>query len=146
MEEKNYSPISLEGEVFYRNITSINFSPVKKIKTFKPKVLKGKLYFWRLLGFIPLIPLVAKQDLYKSDYREDMLHRFCSLEDAYRYEFQEYGTFFLKGNDAYLKAVISINSFEKKLNETKYFDDNESALQYLNDLKFRCKEVGNILK
>ena len=143
MEGKNYTPIKLEGEAYYKNITNISFTPVEKRITLNPKVRKGKLYFWRLWGFIPLIPLVAKKDLYRAS--NNPFYRFSDLQEAYDINFP-WGNTFLKGNDVYDKAKVRVNCVECRLNNTQYFKDNESAMQHLEALKAKCKEVGNILK
>lgn len=144
MENNKYSVINLESDAFYRNIISITFVPKHKLETLKPIVKKGKLVFWKLFGFIPLIPLRAKKDLYKSN--EFMFFRYDDLENVYKERFGWSNRTILEGNIAYQKPYVQIRCIEERLNDSKYFDDNESAMKYLETLKTKCKEVGNIVK
>ena len=143
MENKKFSAINLSGEAFYRNIINVVFTPIRKTETLIPKVKKGKIYFWKLWGIIPLIPFRAKEDLYTPS--DNIFNRFCGLREEYeRKHWVKYTL--LKGNDVYNKARINIYCIESRLNETKYFDDNESAMKYLESIKAKCKEVDNTLK
>ena len=143
MGNNKYSVINLESDAFYRNIISITFVPKHKLEALKPIVKKGELVFWKLFGFIPLIPLRAKKDLYKSN--EFIFFKYDGLENVYKERFWDSRTT-LEGNIVYQKPYIQIRCIEQRLNNLKYFDDNESAMKYLETLKTKCKEVGNIVK
>lgn len=149
---ETYSPIKVEGNAFYRSIESISFEPMRKIEEMKVALPKGKWFFWKLFGLIPLIPIRAKKDLYKVGWGE-ALFRFQPLKKAYELKYEHdfiYGwwLFFLNESEkaVYTRAKVEISCLDDRNDETKYFTTNQEAKKYFDDIKNKCKEYGNDLK
>ena len=142
---ETYNPIKVEGTAFYKNIKSISFKPMRKIEEMKVAVPRGKWFFWKLFGLIPLIPKRAKEDLYKVGMGE-ALFRFQPLKKAY--ELNGYWYSFLNENEktVYAKAKVVISCLDYRNDEIKYFTTNQEAKKYFDDVKNKCKECGNDLK
>ena len=138
---ERYAPIKLEGGAFYRSIKSIEFTPVQEGKKMEVAVPKGKIYFWKLWGIIPLIPLHAKHNLYKASGR---MCRFAKLKDAAE---SKYGWhhYFLKNDTVYFKAEVDVYCSDYNNNVHKRFTSNEAAMQYFNEVKEKCKKYENYL-
>jgi len=143
---ETYSPIKVEGTAFYKNIKSILFIPMRKIEEMKVAVPRGKWFFWKLFGLIPLIPKRAKEDLYKVGWGEALI-RFQPLKKAYELN-NGYWESFLNENEktVYAKAKVVISCLDYRNNETKYFTTNQEAKKYFDGVKNKCKECGNGLK
>ena len=142
---ETYNPIKVEGTAFYKNIKSISFKPMRKIEEMKVAVPRGKWFFWKLFGLIPLIPKRAKEDLYKVGWGE-ALFRFQPLKKAY--ELNGHWDSFLNEYEKaiYIKAKVIISCLDYKNDEIKYFITNQEAKKYFDDVKNKCKECGNDLK
>ena len=149
---ETYNPIKVEGTAFYKSIKSISFKPMRKIEEMKVAVPRGKWFFWKLFGLIPLIPKRAKEDLYKVGWGE-ALFRFQPLKKAYELNYKQdddyiyrWCEFFLNEGEkaVYSKAKVVISYFED--NETFCFATNQEAKKYFDDVKNKCKECGNDLK
>ena len=145
---ETYNTIKVEGTAFYKSIKSISFKPMRKIEEMKVAVPRGKWFFWKLFGLIPLIPKRAKEDLYKVDANEYVLFRFQPLKKAYELNYEYYWNSFLNENEkaAYIKAKVEISCLDSRNDETKYFTTNEEAKKYFDGVKNKCKECGNDLK
>jgi len=144
---ETYNPIKVESNAFYKSIRSISFKPIRKKGEMKVAVPKGKWFFWKLFGLIPLIPIRAKEDLYKVDWGEAFC-RFQPLKKAYELNYEYYWNSFLNENEkaAYIKAKVEISCLDSRNDETKYFTTNEEAKKYFDGVKNKCKECGNDLK
>ena len=59
MKEHEYQRVTANSGARYKDVETINFTPVKEIKM-KKVLKKGQVRFWKWLGLMPLIP-------YKSD-------------------------------------------------------------------------------
>lgn len=142
---ETYNPIKVEGTAFYKSIKSISFIPMRKIEEMKVAIPRGKWFFWKLFGLIPLIPKRAKEDLYKVGWGE-ALFRFQPLKKAY--ELNGHWDTFLNDNEkaVYIKAKVIISCLDCKNDEIKYFATNQEAKKYFDDVKNKCKECGNDLK
>ena len=142
---ETYNPIKVEGTAFYKSIKSISFKPMRKIEEMKVAVPRGKLFFWKLFGLIPLIPIRAKEDLYKVDAEEYVLFRFQPLKRAYELNYGYWDGFLNESEKAvYSKAKVEISYFGD--DETFCFATNQEAKKYFDDVKNKCKECGNDLK
>ena len=144
---ETYKPIKVEGTAFYKSIKSISFKPMRKIEEMKVAVPRGKWFFWKLFALIPLIPIRAKEDLYKVDAEEYVLFRFQPLKKAYKLNYGYWDSFLNESEKAvYSKAKVEISCLDYRNNETKYFATNQEAKKYFDDVKNKCKECGNDLK
>lgn len=138
----NYKTIKVEGNAWYKTIKSVEFKPLKEIEEMEVVVPKGKIFWWRLFGLIPLIPIRAKCDLYEANF---LIVRFVGLEEAFETKYQ-YQEVFLKDNIVYSKARVYIYSTENRNDEYRYFETNEEAMKYFEHIKEKCQECGNHLK
>ncbi len=143
---ETYNPIKVEGTAFYKSIKSILFIPMEKIEEMKVAVPRGKWFFWKLFGLIPLIPKRAKEDLYKVGWG-NTLFRFQPLKKAYELNY-EYWDSFLNENEkaVYAKAKVIISCLNSRNDETRDFTSNQEAKKYFDDVKNKCKKCGNDLK
>ena len=144
---ETYDSIKVEGTAFYKSIKSISFKPMRKIEEMKVAVPRGKWFFWKIFGLIPLIPKRAKEDLYKVGWG-DSLFRFQPLKKAYELNYGYYWNSFLNEYEkaVYIKAKVKISCLDYRNDETKYFTTNQEAKKYFDDVKNKCKECGNDLK
>lgn len=127
------------GSANYRDITSISFTPIEEVKM-NVKFRKGDKRFWRLLHCFPIFSYKVNSDLYESDHWVGVR----TFEDAFKSLNNENGHHFKRNGKIYKKAIVKIkrpHSFDM----WKYFDSNESAMKYVDDVKKRCCEVGNNL-
>ena len=135
--------INLKTKAYYTNIIGIEFSPTVLLYSLNVAVVKGSRYWWRFLGLIPLIPKIAKEDLYERFYFGSTIfsskyttikkindrlwsHKFATKDGVYQ---KPYVVIFREGGD----------------NEQKYFDNDKEARLFMEDIKSKCKEYGNIL-
>lgn len=141
---KSNKPLD-EGAAFYANVKSLEFFPEKEVCVLYPHVKKGEYYYWKLFNFIPLIPFKAKRDLfyylkdgfrrvYTSDVKEYFEHEFTSEKHK------------LIGYTLYRRAKVVGICHNDIFDTCRYFDSNESAMEYLKYTKQRCKFYDNELK
>ena len=143
---ETYNPIKVEGTAFYKSIKSISFKPLRKIEEMKVAVPRGKWFFWKLFGLIPLIPKRAKEDLYKVGWGE-ALFRFQPLKKAYELNYRYWDSFLnKKEKTVYHTAKVKIFCLDYMNDITKCFKTNQEAKKYFDDVKNKCKECGNDLK
>lgn len=137
-EDNKVDAFRLQGISKYKDIREIRFTPVKKIKVTKCYT-KGQRRFWKWLGLIPLIPYKVKNDLFKKEYTSG----FHTLEKINNDIWEDS---FIKDEEIYIKAKVRIFYISETSSETITFERNEDALNYIDDLKIKCKESGNQLK
>jgi len=138
----DYKTIKVEGNAWYKTIKRVEFKPLKEIEKMEVAVPKGKIFWWRLFGLIPLIPIRAKCDLYKSNF---LIVRFVGLEEAFETKYQ-YQEVFLKDNIVYSKARVYVYSTEDRNDKYRYFETNEEAMKYFKSIKEKCSKCGNPLE
>jgi hypothetical protein len=143
---ETYNPIKVEGTAFYKSIKSISFKPMRKIEEMKVAVPRGKWFFWKLFGLIPLIPKRAKEDLYKVGWGE-ALCRFQPIKRAHKLNYAYWDNFLNeKEKTVYHKAKVEVSCLNYNNNKTKYFTTNQEAKKYFDDVRNKCKDCGNDLK
>lgn len=138
---KKRNGFKMYTDAMYRDIKEISYEPTEE----KDVVLKfkaGKWRFWNLLGFIPLIPYKPKYDLYR--FKDTRIYGTKTLDGMLK----ELGTYynFQKDGRIYRKATVIVRHLNNCNNEYKYFTSDEEALNYIEELKKKCKECGNILR
>ena len=142
---ETYNPIKVEGTAFYKSIKSISFEPMTKIEEMKVAVPKGKWFFWKLFGLIPLIPKRAKEDLYKVGWGE-ALCRFQPIERAHELNYAYWDSFLnKKEKTVYHTAKVKIFCLDYMNDITKCFKTNQEAKKYFDNVRNKCKECGNDL-
>ena len=135
----NNESFSLKSEAQYRDIKSVEFTPLTKIEITK-KYSKGDWKFWKWLGFIPLIPYKVKEDLYKAE-RID-IEGIHSLE---YFSIKSWLPLYNDENHLYKMAKVYITRIAGN-STVEYFLRNEAAIAYIDKIKTKCKESGNELK
>lgn len=140
-DNKTYAPIRLEGGALYKSIKSISFTPVMELEKMKVAVPKGKIYFWKLWGLIPLIPLRANEDLYES---KNLICRYANLKLAAETKYR-YSHYFLKGETVYQMAEVDVYCSDWNNNMHKRFTTNSEAMKFFEDIKEKCKKHNNYL-
>ena len=132
----NYSSLNLKSKAEYKDIKGVYFSPLKELKS-ELKYRKGNLRFWKWLGIIPLIPYKVREDLYKSRHWDGLKTLDRAVHDSW-YNCRI-------GDKVYEQAKVTVYHIAQNT-EYLHFNSNEEAMRYVDDLKIRCKEVGNELK
>lgn len=140
-DNKTYSPIRLEGGAFYKSVKSVQFTPSYVLEKMKVVVPKGKIYFWKLWGLIPLIPLRSKHDLYRA---KGLICRYAPLERAVESKYSYY-YYFLKGETVYHKAEVDVYCTDGQNNLHKKFSSDREAMEFFEGIKEKCKKYENYL-
>ena len=132
----------LHTSALYRDITEIEFTPEEEMKTVLTRKA-GDRHYWRFLGILPLWEYTVKENVYKLTGNYNSSHVFKSLNDILDY----YGTarHLIRDNKIYHKAEVFVRCINRNNNETRYFTSDAEALNYIEELKRKCKECGNTL-
>ena len=134
MIDSNLTGMSCNSKEYYKNITSIEVTPVKP--TDYDRYLlhrKGEQIVKKRLFRKPIIT-TAQEDIYKIDGEERNAYGMASYwNTVYN---PESNTFHRRG-----KVVI----YFKKEYETKYFNTNDEVRKFVFDLREKCKKCGNEL-
>ena len=128
--------LNLKSKAEYKDIKGVYFYPLKELKS-ELKYRKGNLRFWKWFGLIPLIPYKVTRDLHESNSWDGLKSLEKVRDDSY-YKFIHNGRLYDKA-EVYVRRIVGNNSYER-------FTSNEAAIKYVDNLKERCKEVGNELK
>lgn len=134
--ENNYNSFEIRSDTQYKDVNSISFTPIREIKTTR-KYKKGDWRFWKWLGLIPLIPYKAGKDLFESEQWDGLKSLEKAKNDSY-YTFIHNGKLYNKA-EVYISCIVGNNRYKR-------FTSNEKAIKFIDDLKAKCKEVGNELK
>ena len=149
MSEHSFERIALTSDAKYKDIETIDFTPVKEVKM-KKVVEKGQRKFWKWLGFIPLIPYKARQDRYTINQCDTWLLYCNSLtldEIKYKIRSNNLHYFFDKDDKLFREAEVYIRYYNShRGSEYEYFRTNHQAMDYFNTVKSKCEEVVNELK
>jgi len=132
----------LHTSALYRDITEIEFTPEEEVRTvFKRKA--GEKRQWKFLGIIPLWKYTVKKNAYKLTGKDSCPRIFKSMSEILDW----YGTgrYHMRDNKIYHKAEVYVRCVNRNNNEWRYFLSNTEALNYVEELKRKCKECGNTL-
>ena len=135
-EYNDYRSFEIRANAEYKGIVSLSFTPVAEVPMTR-KYKKGDWRFWKWLGIIPLIPYKIRKDLYKSS----RWHGLMSVEKAKG----EGWNWFIDNGKLFVMGEVRI-SYTNGDTKYKRFESNEKAIKYIDDIKKRCIEVGNVLK
>lgn len=131
---KEYKKFTLTTNNFYKDINGIEFTPIEDIGAIR-KHKKGDIRKVKILGLS--FKKTYKKDFYLYENRlstfEEILDKFWSNE------------LFTKNGKIYRKAIVEIKH-EKMINNRHHFMTNEEAIEFINDIKVKCKEAQNELK
>ena len=95
--------ISLKDKTFYANVDKH----------------KGKVYYWKLFGIIPIFPYVAQKTTTEL--------RWLTLENSS-------SNLMVEGDEVYIKPRVVL-SFSDKDSEFVFFDTYEDALNYVGKMR-----------
>ena len=132
----------LHTSALYRDITEIEFTPEEEMKTVLTHKA-GDRHYWRFLGILPLWEYTVKKNNYKLIGKYSSSRIFKSLDEILDW----YGTgrHLIRDNKIYHKAGVFVRCINRNNNETRYFTSDAEALNYVEELKRKCKECGNTL-
>lgn len=134
MVSENLEGISCKSKEYYRNITAIDVTPVRPTNYDRYLLhRKGEQIVKKRLFKKPIITTV-QEDIYKIDGKECNATYMASYWNA-TYN-PDNNTFHKRG-----KVVIHF----KKEYETEYFNTNDEIMDFVSDLKEKCKKCGNEL-
>ena len=139
MIKENLESLSCKSKEYYKNITSIDVTPVKVRDCSKYLIhKKGDTIVKKRLFRKPKVTTVV-EDLYKfSDYSP------CSAKNLVRHHF--YGTRYNEEKDFfYFPGEVKICFSNKKDAEYNKFDTDEELKTFVNDLMEKCRKCGNEL-
>ena len=135
----------LKSKTYYTGIIGLTFSPMRLYMSLDVSVKKGERYWWKLLGLIPIIPLRAKEDLYKDSIcicKDTVFDsRYATLK---KINSNLWRTKIATKEGVFYRPYIEIFR-EGEVTEHKYFNSDQEARTFLEDMKSKCKEYGNIL-
>ena len=138
---KKRNGFTMHTNALYRDIREIEYEPTEEREL--SLIRKANRWcFWNFMGFIPLIPYKPKENLYRL--KDNRVCGIKTLEGM----LSELGSYynFQKDGKIYRKARVIVRYINRDNNEYKYFSSDEEALNYIEDLKKKCKECGNILR
>lgn len=151
---KEYHAYTLQGAAKYKNIMSVSFTPltemdrdtyfVKKIHSKGDKIIK------KFLGV-----KISERDCEEDEYYISFQHpNYCrnyelngtisKIKKEMLHDIYSYNNIIWKGMNLYIKAKVCI-SYTEEMPIYKYFDSNEKAEKYLQEIKEKCEKVGNFL-
>lgn len=141
-EEQKFEKVILKTKAYYTSITSLEFHPMKMKEKLEVEIKKGERYWWKLLGLIRFIPSKAKEDLYSTKkFDFEWPSKYANFKDIFKSA--KYNELVTK-EGLFYKPYVKINRRIEN-SETIFFENNEEAYEYMNNLKKKCKECGNLL-
>lgn len=151
---KEYHAYTLNGEAQYKNVTSISFTPITELDResyFIKKIhSKGDKVVKKFLG-IKVFERTFAEDEYFMSLRHSFSYKKYTLkgtisviEKAMHDNPFVYSNIIWKDDKLYTKARVCI-VYVKDIPTNEYFDSNEMAEKYLQELKEKCEKVGNFL-
>lgn len=151
---KEYHAYTLNGEAQYKNVTSISFTPLTELEKesyfIKKNHSKGDKVVKKFLG-IKISEKTCEEDEYfirlrpSFSYRENTLNGTVSkIKKEMRDNPFIYSNIIWKGLNLYTKARVCV-VYAKEFPTNKYFETNEKAEKYLQEIKEKCEKVGKFL-
>lgn len=134
---REYKEFKLQSKSKYKDVKGIAFKPIKEVPIIKV-ASKGDIKVWKFLGLIPIKKYEVKENLYKSDFWEGKL----TLNAAMCYIGR---AVFKNGEKLFFTAEVTISYSSSSIDDWFYFTSNEKALEFVEDLKEKCKKFGNEL-
>ena len=127
-----------------KNQEFTNFKGAKKVvsrvrlileekKDIPLEIEKGKTYWWKLFGIIPLVKYTAKKNLYRpyKDFCcrtfEGMVYTdFFNNSRVYKFDYDK--------EEIFKKARVEIEAWGSEGVETKFFESNEEAKEFYDNI------------
>ena len=139
----NYTEQSFKSKKYYSSITGLKFTPRKHVNVDAPKFKKGEIVSSTKLLFIKPRIKYAETDLYEKIYYDWEGASCKSLLNPFSYATSIGADYDHENNEFYRKAKVVIE-FKGNV-ENKYFTCDNDALNFINDLKEKCKLCDNEL-
>ena len=126
-----------------KEIKSLDFFPMKEYKLDKVRE-KGKIYWWKLFGKIPIFPYKAKNDRYNDDFCEFIFYKptFDELVKRYFHGDRKYYVDCAE-KKIYKLPCVTIHYEPFGYNES-IFKTNEEAYEFCDKLAKKHKLEKNI--
>lgn len=151
---KEYHAYTLNGEAQYKNVTSISFIPITELEResyFIKKIhSKGDKVVKKFLG-IKVFERTCEEDEYFMSLRHSFFYKkytlkgtISDIERAMHDDPFIFSNIILKDDKLYTKARVCI-VYVKDIPTNEYFDSNEKAEKYVQEIKEKCEKVGNFL-
>lgn len=133
----------LKSKKYYTSIIGLDFHPVEHVSVPEPKFRKGDVVSKRKFLFKKPEIKYAETDLYEDIWYDWEGGRNKSLYDPITYA-RRNGAHYDKETGEFYRPAKVIIKFEKN-EETKSFIFDADALDFIKDLKEKCKKCGNEL-
>jgi len=134
---------NFKSKKYYSSITGLVFHPRENINVPAPKYKKGDVVSKRKILFFKPKIRYAETDLYEKAWCDWDGSTYKSLVSPKEYARSCGAHYDQKTREIYIMASVVIK-FEKN-DETKFFTSNDEALNFMRDLKEKCKLCGNEL-
>lgn len=141
LRSKETNVVKYREDEFYMQIKEITFTPTILFRSFKPSVKKGKFWFWRLFGVIPLVPLKAKEDLFEFHIGDFSRFKPWSFIQKFYHDAK------IIGYDVYDKPWILIRMKDGSdyRNERWNYETDEETMNVFMAIKDKCAQCNNPL-
>lgn len=151
---KEYHAYTLSSETQYKNVTSISFTPITELDRDSYDIekihSKGDKVVKKILG-IKIFERTCEEDEYFMNLRPSFSYINYTLKGTISHIKKEmcenpfvYRNIIWKGLNLYTKARVCV-VYEKDIPTNEYFESNEMAEKYLQEIKEKCEKVGNFL-
>lgn len=151
---KEFHAYTLNGEAQYKNVTSISFIPITELEResyFIKKIhSKGDKVVKKFLG-IKVFERTCEEDEYYISFPHPNYWENCELNGTVSkikkeilHDTYSCNNIIWKDMNLYMKAKVCI-SYTQGMPIYKYFDSNEKAEKYAQEIKEKCEKVGNFL-
>lgn len=139
----NYTEQSFKSKKYYSSITGLKFTPREHVNVDAPKFKKGEIVSSTKTLFMKPRKKYAETDLYEKKYYDWDGANYKELLSPSLYAIKIGAHYDDEKNEFYRKANVVIE-FNGNV-ENKYFTCDNEALNFINDLKEKCKLCGNEL-
>lgn len=136
---------TMESVTFYKSIVRVDFKPMEKVPStsiyHRPSHRKGEVIYKRnlLTGFRKKVKKIFTEDVWMhSSYGE-----FVSWDNIQQHA--DRCDLLIIDGELYYKPIVVIESSVKDGGRTIKFDSNIEALEYMHNLKEKCKLCENTL-
>jgi hypothetical protein len=132
---KQYSNIKLKSAEWYKSIKAIEFTPLEDLELIKVHNKNEKMFF-KFLGIFPIKIGEYSENTYTTKSNRSESH---TLD----YILRNYYNVVYRNLKLYRKAFVKV--YPKDGSSYFYFDTNEEAEEFLEDLKEKCGKCQNKL-
>ena len=134
---------NLKSKKYYSSITGLDFIPREHLEVGKPKFKKGEVISCKKFLFAKPRIKYAETDLYEKVYH-DYDGNLCKIQYSPNKYASSMGARYCQETGEFYKEARVVVRFEGDT-ETIYFTYDKDALDFIKDLKEKCKKCGNEL-